>query len=388
MRTFLMLILLLAASGILAQADGLHFPQPQFVNPIYDYFSRNYLSTSAMGRGHTGVALTGGVDSALLNPASYQPEQASLHLEALIKPPVNTDTYGPEDRFTSPVPFGIAGIGGNLGRGFSGALIYSLPKTLVMDDFSVEMNMGDYLLMRYPTFNLHQITASAGWHLERLHLGLNLHNQFYYLSDVIFLRTFERIRQAEYILRPQLGLLYTAPSYTAGLSITPEQSANWDLKYAVYDTKLPLSISVGASYQLSGTVFTADLEYENCSALDNAFQDRYTIKAGVEKNIRRFTYRLGYLSHPEVWHGDYQLPENTTANADTSLWWDNVALGGSIKKNGQHFLSAGVTWHHRDGNINLAVLQDVAGREPMTQVNLSLSLYLSAFRRKGFLYFE
>jgi len=156
----------------------------------------------------------------------------------------------------------------------------------------------------------------------------------------------------------------------------------------VYDTKLPLSISVGASYQLSGTVFTADLEYENCSALDNAFQDRYTIKAGVEKNIRRFTYRLGYLSHPEVWHGDYQLPENTTANADTSLWWDNVALGGSIKKNGQHFLSAGVTWHHRDGNINLAVLQDVAGREPMTQVNLSLSLYLSAFRRKGFLYFE
>jgi hypothetical protein len=279
-------------------------------------------------------------------------------------------------------------MGGSLSRNLSVGFLYSLPKSLVLDDFSIEMNMGDYLLMRYPTFYLHQFTGNAAWHGEHFHAGLNLHNQVYYLGDTAFLRTFERIRQSKYVLRPEFGLLFDSERYGAGITVTPQQNAKWDLKYAVYDTVLPLTIGTGISYKLDTATLTADLEYQNTEGVSDSFSDRWTIKAGFEKKVRKFTYRLGYMSHPQVWNGYYRLPVNTTANADTSLWWDDVEPGGYVKKNSQHFLSLGFSWHHRDGNINLALLQEVAGRMPVTQINVSLSLYLDAFRRKNFLFFE
>ena len=56
---------------------------------------------------------------------------------------------------------------------------------------------------------LNQLTANAAWHKDNFHVGLNLHNQIYHLGDVTFLRSFERIISDKYVLRPQLGLLYS-----------------------------------------------------------------------------------------------------------------------------------------------------------------------------------
>lgn len=383
--------------GLCAQgADSLEFPQPQFMNPIFDSFSRNYISTAAMGRGYTGVALTGGVDHVLLNPAGQNPDKAMLHLEMLIKPPVNVNYYAaedttggytmtPDDRLSSPVPFGIVGAGGQLGN-FTGALLYSLPKTVKLDDFSVEMNLGGYLLSRYPTFNLHQLTANLGWHCREFNLGVNLHNQFYYVGDLTYLRTFERIRETKYVLRPQLGFLYAGEAVSAGLSVTPPQNFDWDLKFRQYDTVLPLQATLGAAYRKGVGTFTAELDFEQSSAISDAFQDRYTIRAGAEATIRRFTYRAGYAFSPEVWHGDFLLPD--AASDTTAIWWDFILPGGNVKKNTQHLLSLGTSWHHRDLNLNLAFLMDVGGQAPVAQVNASLDLYFSAFRNKKFLYFD
>jgi hypothetical protein len=389
-RFLLVLATLCAAFGLAAQAsDSLDFPQPQFMNPIYDSFSRNYYSTSAMGRGYTGIALPGETDNALLNPAAYLSEKASLHLEMLIKPPVNVNYYGEDDNLTSPAPFGIVAAGTKLGEHFSGALLYSLPKTLHLDDFSIDMNMGYYLLMRYPTFNLHQLTANAAWHSGDFHVGLNLHNQFYYLSDITILRTFERIRDAKYVLRPQLGLLYSGEKINAGLTVTPPQDLTWKFKdYVTYDTTLPLNAAFGAACKLKKTSFTGEVEFEQCSAISDAYSDRVNVRLGAETTIRRFSYRAGYIYSPEVWHGYYRLPMNNTANADSAIWWGDVAPGGYLGKNTQHILTVGTSWHHQDVNVNLGFLMDVAGKAPVAQVNASIDLYFSAFKNKKFLYFD
>ncbi|MDP3113846.1 MAG: hypothetical protein Q8M98_03625 [Candidatus Cloacimonadaceae bacterium] len=389
MKRLLIPLMLLLGVGLVAQAaDSLDFPMPQFINPFYDSFSRNYLSTMAMGRGNTGVAMQGGVESILHNPAAYKPDKVSLHLEMLIKPPVNTDSYGSEDRFTSPVPFGMLAIGGKLSSKLTAGMVYSLPKTIVYDDFDILMNLGAYFLQRYPTFNLHQITANAGYHFENLHLGVNLHNQLYYQSEVTILRSFESISNTRYILRPQAGILYKTDIGSLGLSYTPEQKIDWDLKFVQYDTVLPMNVGAGISLNKKNMRLTADLEYENFSAVSDRYNDRLAIKMGIENDVRKFTYRYGYMYMPEVYSGFFRLPMNNSATPDTAMWWDNVPLVGNIKANTQHFLSLGFTWHHQDGTINAAVLQEIAGRAPMTQINLSLSLYLSSFRRKGFLYFE
>ena len=388
-RGLLLIALLAVACGLTAQAgDVLDLPQPQFVNPIFDSFSRNYISTSAMARGYTGLAIPGGVDNVLLNPAGYLPDQPSVHLEMLVKPPIDAKFQESTDILVSPVPFGMAGVGGKLAPNFTGAIIYALPRTLKLDDFSVDMNLGAYRLMRYPVYNLHQVTANAAWHSDNLQVGLNLHNQIYYLGDTPFLRTFDRLRVAKYVLRPQLGLLWTGENFNAGISVTPQQNASWDLKYVVYDTRLPLNLAAGAAYKKNDTQFTAELDYEQCSAISDDFNDRYTVRLGAEKTIRKFTYRAGYIYHPEVWHGTYALPENTTASADTSMWWNDVAADYDVGRNTQHLLTIGSSWHHKDANVNLGFLVDIAGDAPLFEFSASLDLYFSAFKKKGFLYFD
>jgi len=389
MRNLMLLALFCATVGLSAQTgDSLNFPQPQFVNPIWDSFSRNYLGSSAMGRGYTGVGLPGGVDNVLLNPAAYHPDRGTLHLELHVKPPVEAEYYAPGDRFTAMAPFGVIGIGGILKGSFTGSLLFAQPKTLRLDDFSVDMNLGAYRLIRYPTFNLHQITANAAWHSSAFHVGLNLHNQIYYLSDVSFLRTFERIRQGKYFLRPQFGLLYTGRNLNAGLTLTPPQNAVWDLKYAEYDTVLPLNAALGLTFKLNDTRFNAELDFEQTSAITDQYSDRYTMRLGAETTIRRFSYRAGYIYQPEAWHGYYRLPVNTTATADTAIWWNDVPSGGYLKPNNQHLVTVGASWHHRDVHLNLGILMDVAGQAPVAQVNASMDLYFSAFKNKKFLYFD
>lgn len=393
------IILSLAIFGLLGTAlfaQALAFPQPQYVTPIFDSFTRNYMSTSAMGRGYTGLAIPGGVDNVLLNPAGYFPDKASLHLELLAKPPVDSDIYAMADTsvyykmspqtMTAPVPVGIIGGGGQIGPNFTFSLLYSMPKSIKVDYFGVEINMGAGLIMRYPTYYLHQITANAAWHKDNFHVGLNLHNQIYYLGDVTFLRSFERINNTKYVLRPQLGLLYSGETLSAGLSVVPPQNADWDLKFAQYDTVLPLNIALGGAYSKNDANFTAELDFEQCSAISDAFKDRYTIRVGAEKTIRRYTYRAGYIYHPQVWEGDFRLPD---ASSDTtSIWWNAVLPVGRVGKTSQHIISLGSSWNHPDVRVNLAGLIDVAGKAPIAQVNISVDLYFSAFKRKNFLYFD
>lgn len=382
--------------GTALAAQPLEFPQPQYVNPIFDSFTRNYISTSAMGRGHTGLAIPGGVDNVLKNPAGYRPDKASLHLELLVKPPVDSEIYALADTsvyyqmtpetMNSPVPVGIIGGGGKIGPNFTYGLLYSLPKSIKVDNFGVEINMGYGLIQRYPSFYLNQITANAAWHKDDFHVGLNLHNQIYQLGDVTFLRSFERIRDTKYVLRPQLGLLYSGETLSAGLSVVPQQNVDWDLKFAQYETVLPLNIAVGGAYSKNDATFTAELDYEQCSALSDAFNDRYSIRLGVEKTIRRYTYRAGYIYHPQVWNGFFNIPD---AQSDTtSIWWNAVLPMGEVGKNNQHLITIGSTWSHPDVRVNLAGLIDVAGQAPVAQVNVSVELFFSAFKRKNFLYFE
>ena len=390
MRKAILTLVLLGALALGAQSPTpLDYPQPEYMNPIYDSFSRNYLSTAALGRGNTGAATLGNLDNVLLNPAGYLPEKASLHIEALIKPPVARDYYQEGTLYASPVPFGSAGVGGRLGTDFSGALVYSLPKNIRVEDFHVPMNQGGQPEIWYPSYYLHQLTANLAWHRGNLHAGLNLHGQFYYLNDVPVSGTFARLRQTKFFLRPQLGLLYQAGDLGAALTFTPPQDASWDFTYAEYDTQLPLHALLAGSYAFGDNRVLAEADYENTAAIDPAFADRLTLKLGAERTVRKFTYRAGLIHSPEVWRGVYRLPVDTydPPSGDT-LWWNPIPQTGTVAENSQLLLTGGFTWRHQDININLGAMFDISGNTKVAQLGGSIDLYFSAFKKKGFLYFE
>ena len=390
MRATILSLLLFAALGLFAQETPvLDYPQPEYVNPIYDCYSHNYLSTRAMGRGNTGAGLMGAVDHLLLNPAGYLPEKGSLHLELLVKPQIDNNYYRAEVNYNSPVPIGSAGFGGKLGGDFSGALLYSNPKSISVDDFQVPMNFGYYVYRFITTFNLQQITANLGWHKGNWNLGLNLHNQIYYVDEPVILGSFEKQRDYKYFLRPQLGVLYSTDILGAGITFTPSTNADWDLKFVQYDSVLPLQLTLGGAVKFNDNCLAADLDYENTAAISDQFSDRLRVKLGWEKTVRRFTYRLGYINSPEVWSGTYRLPEGSydIASGD-SVWWNPLSRTGVVSENNQHLLTGGVTWKHRDIEINLSGLMDVGGKAELAHVGVSIDLYFSAFKKKGFLYFD
>ncbi len=358
------------------------FPLPQFMNPIYDAFTRNYTSATAAGSGYTGISKPGGLQQVLLNPAANMIDEGSLYVDMSIKPPVDELNRQGNALYSSPIPFGMLAIGTKLSESVNAALVYSVPKSVVQDDFSVILGQGASLLQRYPTYYLHQVTASAAYHQGNLHAGLSVHNQIHYFDDIIFYRTFDRVNKYVYIARPELGVLYANKSLSLGFTAIPEQEIEINTPYASYSSVLPLKLGGGFTYVYENRSFSIEAEFEQCSKITEEYDDRITLHAGYEQRIGLFTYRLGFISHPEVFAGEYLYPAFETDDEEIIFAWQDVAPGGKIGRNGQHLITAGVTLHHKDGTVNMSIMQDAAGRYPITQINLSLGLYLSSFKGK------
>ena len=391
MRTTLILILLLFCAGLAAgPADTLSvLNMPQLANPFFDFFTRNYLGVEAAGRGYTGTSVPGSGQNLFLNPAGMLADSLKAFVEVNIKPPINTRGFGTNSNYSSPVPLAVFGLGFSLSDKIAAGITYSNPKSIILDDFSIEINQGNDLVTRYPTYYLHQVSASLAYHpLPKLHLGLNLHNQLHFLDDVLFLRSYERIRDYKYTLRMQPGVILGDQQLGIGLSATLPTPVKWKLKYADYDTELPLEVSAGAHYAFDVYRLAGDVRYRQDSKISDQFEDHLSLHLGAERRFANNVYRLGYFYSSDVFSGIVKIPLNTTALADTSIFWDDVSQEVPIKDTSQHFLSIGFSHLFRDGSVNLSAMHSFIGEYRQTQVNLSLSLYLSSFKRKDFLYYE
>ncbi|MDD3104049.1 MAG: hypothetical protein PHY24_07530, partial [Candidatus Cloacimonetes bacterium] len=186
----------------------------------------------------------------------------------------------------------------------------------------------------------------------------------------------------------QPGILYHTEGRSIGVSMIMPTKLDWDLRYAQYDILLPLEASAGLSFTKDIYRFSSDFRYSQDSAIDDNYKDRYSVHLGAERRSGNKILRGGYFYKSNVWDGQVLLPENTIAHPDTSIFWDDVARTLPVEDNSQHFISIGLGYFFRDGSINLSALTAVASESKTTQLNLSLSLYLSSFKRKDFLKFE
>lgn len=391
MKYRLLILYLLLSTALAAQAaDTLHsFNTPQFSSPIYDFFARNYLGVEAAGRGYTGISILSSAQNNLLNPASMIVDSARVFTELSIKPPLSAEGIGFNSRYSSPIPLALLGFSFPLGSKLAAAVSYNNPKSIILDDFSIEINQGADLVTRYPTYYLHQLSASLAYHpIPKLHLGLSLHNQLHYLDDLLFLRSYDRIREYNYSLRVQPGIIFTAEHWGAGLTATLPTSVDWELKYAQYSAQLPLEVALGTHYSFDHYRVAADLHFRNDAAIVDDFKDHVSVHLGAEKRVLNNIYRFGYFYSSDVFSGIITLPVNTTAQADTSIFWNDVSPTLPISDTSQHFVSLGFGHHFRDGSINVSLMHALVGEYRQTQLNLSLNLYLSSFRRKDFLRYE
>ena len=379
---FLMLALSLIVALNAQSAGSLAFSLPQNMDPAFEYYSLNYLGSKSLGRGHSSVSIAGTEEAILANPAAYKADAASIYLEMLIKPPSKTLIYQKENEFSSPIPFGIAAYGGKLLPGFSWGAAYSIPKIMRLSSIDIELNQGGDLHSRYPFYSLHQATANLAFHHGAINLGLNLHAQLHHIDDLAIMRSFASIRENKFTLRPQLGFLYDADSWGLGATFMSPTKVDWDMRLTSYNGKLPGVASLGGRYQAGKHGLSAQVDWENTSSVHPKYQDRFNIKAGYETQHKAMDLRLGYIFHPGIYSGFYQIPTVNSAYADTSIWWADVPMGGKIAKNDQHFITAGLGRTFKNIEFNLAFAYQIVGIEPMSQISISTTINPDLLKRK------
>ncbi|MDZ4120812.1 MAG: hypothetical protein U1C33_00210, partial [Candidatus Cloacimonadaceae bacterium] len=330
----------------------------------------------------TGISRLGDIQSLMLNPAAFTVTERSMYVNMSIKPPVTESEIGGTSRYSAPIPFGILAWGIPLGERLKFAAAYSVPKSIVYDDFSVEVAQGANLIQRYPTYYLHQFTAAMAYHHDFLSVGLNLHNQIHYFDDIIIHRTFDRLRESTYTFRPELGLLIRGEMLSFGVTFTPETKFKLDTRQIDYDSVLPMNLSSGITFVQDNRSVSLEARFDKTSAVSDDYKDRLSLHGGYGFRKGHFSYQFGAMYYPSIFEGAYLFPVNTSSNADTTMVWNEIPTGGTFGKTDQTLITAGFTYHNPKGSLSFSLVQDVAGSFPLTQVNFSIGLYLDSLKRK------
>lgn len=387
-RLWIMVLIALLGSTLHALQETLDFPAPQLMLPMYDHFSLNPANTAAMGRGQTAVAAVGNIANAVNNPATLSFEQSQFYMEMCIKPAINELDMTGNQSYNSPYPFGLIGMSAKLRSNIYGGLSYSMPKSILQDDFHIVMNQGAYWFVRYPSYNLHQFTATANVDLGKFNLGLNVLQQLHHFQDIAVLKSFENMDFIFNATRFQPGVLYQTGGLTAGLTYLPQTNIDMDIRYADYQVTLPSKTNAGITFKQGSKAYYAEAELEQCSQMSSSFDDRFTFKAGYETRVRNTTYRAGFVIMPGVFTGSYLLPMNSTEHADTSLVWIDVPVGGDIDQTDQFLATGGFTYHFKGGELSLALMQDFGGNVNTTRFMTSLGFETNTLKKKKFLIFD
>jgi len=389
--SFLLLALLLCYAGgtaLWAQADSLRLPAPLLMLPMYDHFSLNYLNASSLGRGNTNLAHLGRAEAMAHNPATLSVEKACMIMELTFKPPIAEMDKNGNQQYASPIPFGMVGVAARLGSNICGGLLYSVPKSIVYDDYTVPIGQGADEVVRYPTYYLHQFTGTLAGQVGSFRLGVNLIQQLHSFSDMIVHGTFDRLDRTYYTFNLQPGVFWKKGPLQLGMAVLPPSQTKMNYRYGEYDVTLPLQVETGLGLVRDSSGLYVDVQWQQCSAMSAAFSDRFTVKVGYEKAIGGMCYKLGVVSMPDVYTGAYKLPRYIPTTPEEQGWWNTVPQGGTFSPADQLCLTFGFTYDFGGGQLSLAALQDVNGKVNCTQVMSSLSVNLDTFKNKKFLIFD
>jgi len=389
LRLFSLILLLgCITTAVFAEDEALQFPAPQYMLPMYDHFTCNYLNAEALGRGFTTIAMPGGLENAVNNPATLTGDKTAFYLQVAAKPPINEINEDSDQSYTAPIPFGIFGVSTKIYKNWLGAISYNIPKSVVYDAYDIYYGQGMGFVSRNPTYYLHQFTATLSGKTGNFKYGLNVQQQLHQFNDIIVFYTFDRVDKTYYVVRWQPGLLYTYKNYRVGLTFLAPAEKKMDIRYLEYDTKFPMKISGGLAADFDNNKISLDADWEQFSEMDSKFDDRLTLKLGMEKRLRNNTFRLGLMSMPGVFEGDYLLPQKPNATSNDTMWWNALNPGGTIDNTDQLYLTFGYTYYFKGGRLTLSAARDVLNNVPTTQIAMALAFNAEAIKGKKFLFID
>ncbi|MBL7127451.1 MAG: hypothetical protein ISS16_00525 [Ignavibacteria bacterium] len=352
-KTYLNLIFLLVILfplNLFSQQDGPRGEYPDaIINPYWEFYSENRLSTISGGKGYTGVASLGDMSSISLNPASlYIEKRFNTNVSYNFRTRVNYLPYFSSDDYLKNALPSLSVGGGyrineNFQTGFSYQNNYSYKYDFILittNEFGTEIGRNE----AYYKFISHSFIVPFVFNYEWLRLGANLNltyitGDFDYGED-IFINEFPTSGKAElWSFIPQIGFIISpnkyfslGASYTFGFSDNFEWEYNRGTPQTSY-CEIPSRLSVGTEGKLLEDKLRLSLEYHyaNTSAI-NYLKDKSNIHLGAEYSINDFwIVRGGFFTL-----FDFRDVDDTW-NYNTTFDQFFITVGGTYKYKGLAF---------------------------------------------------
>ncbi|MBW6515265.1 MAG: hypothetical protein K0B81_01450 [Candidatus Cloacimonetes bacterium] len=382
---------------------------PDFIPSFYDHYTINFLNARTLGMGTTTVALQGGIENALANPAAFKGEGFKLYFEghvkaavdemnlyaAFIEDPEEAGSYldeyelvGEKQKLEQGIPAGMFGFGFSPHHNISLGASISIPQTVRYNLLGRALPTGAYI-DRFPSMNNYQTTFTMTGHFDQLNIGLNVIYNYYTFNELRLIAPhFDRIKFQQGVLRFQPGVLYANDLLAFGVSykFAAEEEikmGNTEPYYYIYDTHFPALLEAGLSYKYSDDITIAlAFEYEQTSNQYELFDDRLKMKIGFEKKFENYDIRGGLISIPGVYTGTFAIPEDTITEGD--FIFDPLPYDlGIVEKADQLVITGGFSYYMRDIDLNMAFAKDVLQNFDLFQVVASVNVRLGEVIARG-----
>ncbi|MCB5230923.1 MAG: hypothetical protein WCX83_02300 [Candidatus Cloacimonas sp.] len=395
LRNIFWLALLLTVSSFLfgaydAEQKAEHIG-PDFMSAVYDHYSVNLFGAKAVGLGGVGVALEGGIESSIYNPAAFRQKKWNFYLEGNVKGPSNEmNSYAKSsepsvkikgEKFDSPVPTFFIGIGGGIIDYLNVGLTFTVPNSIRYNVFTRELKTGDYV-DRYPKMYNYQTAFSLAGHYEKFSAGINVINSHYSLLDLRVEDTFDRVIIEENVLQFQPGLFYDGDKFTVGA--TYKTSTEKEIKlgniepyYQRYDFVFPAALDLGATFMIKDNLMVAGgIEWEQTSEQYKEFDDRLIVKVGLERKGDKLDIRGGMMTLPGVYEGTFAIPQ-ASEQPKEYIYYPLPYDYGTVSKCDQLLLAFGFTYRLPKAELNGALVKDVLQNVDTIQALLSINVKFS-----------
>jgi long-subunit fatty acid transport protein len=279
------------------------------ISPFWNFYSDNYLSTVAAGRGYTGIGFTGDISGSALNPASldvmnkfqfqtqytYKTNQPWLPELGLNNLKLMQNIYSVS-----------VGFGWKVSKHFQAAFVYSNPSTYRIDygqiiatnEFGNEI--GSY--EGYDQITVHSFSIPVMFAFGNFRFGAAIN---YLMYRKYFNMYSGGITGTTNRFNAQLGFMYVpTEQFSIGLTFTPPSRGHVSIDFPGDQgnkASLPLKFGAGVSYLFKGNKvrLLADYTFTGASIREE-FKDQHQVHLGVEYLAKKnLSLRAGFFNYPD-----------------------------------------------------------------------------------------
>lgn len=331
------------------------------INPFWDFYSFNYLSTVSAGKGFTGIAAENDVSGFNLNPASIElSSKNQINIQYIYKTsqPWLKDSYFFNDMDLNQQAFsGSVGYAKKIKENLLIGFVYNNPRGMYL--YIGEGTYGEPPV-KYDIYNnvsVHSFNIPVTYKTKYFKLGLNLN---YLLSRYTMPGVITTVNEPEgywagthvatshYFLLHAGVVFKASEKLTLGAKVVSGGKSEVKIKFASGNVSeqsqmanYPWKAGAGIQYSITKNIrVSADYNFTNTN-MQIGLKDRHDGHIGIEGDINKnWTVRGGFFTLL-----DYRVDE---ANKE---WFDKP-----IGKYDQYFITLGAGFKQKNIMANIAIL--------------------------------